>query len=283
LRSLPNFVGLPDDSLLHTAEAARERRFRAGDVLYDERQPVDRVYILIGGRVELTRRGRPFLTIEAPGGVGVLAALAHELDGWRGVALTDTVTLELPIGALYANLEDDFALLRNSLRLISIMALQRRGNLPVEPDRAPPLPAPGPYPERDPTLVECIIGLRRNATFAAVNMDAVIEIARRMTLVHVEPGHQLCAIGEPADHSLRINHGVVRCTAPSGEHVDMGEGAVLGALDAMASQPRSYSIRAETRVACYRMPLEAFVAVIEMHPSLGLNLLRGVAQSLLGS
>ncbi len=281
LRSLPNFAGLRDESLVIIAEHARERRFRAGDELLSEGEAVDRIYIVIGGQVTISRQGKTVLVVEGNGGVGILSAIAHDPVGWRAVADRDTLTLEIPSSAFLENLEQDYGLLRNSLRLMAITALAAHNNLPINPRLAKPVVL-GTYPEREPTLVELIIALRSSASpFATANMDAIIEVCRRMTLVRFEPGHQLFNVGDPATFSLRINYGRVRCTAASGEHVDVGSGTVLGALDGWSGRPRSYAARAETAVVCYRTPTEEFLAVLEMHPGLALSLLEGIAASLI--
>lgn len=281
LRSLPNYANLRDDSLLFIAEHARERRFRPGEVLLEEGVPVERIYIIVAGSVTLSRAGKPVTVIEAPGGVGILSSLAGDPDGRLAAAATDTLTLEIPTSAFISNLEEDFALMRNSLRILSGKALESRGNLPVHPKNAP-LVDVGEYPDREQTLCERIIGLRSGQSpFANANMDAVFEVARRMTLHRVEPGKMIFDIGEPSTFSARINYGRVRCTAPSGEHVDVGMGMVLGALDSWSGTPRSFSARAETQVIYYQTPYESFLTVLEMHPSLAMTMLRGIAQSLL--
>jgi CRP-like cAMP-binding protein len=280
LRSLPNYAGLRDESVLFIAEHARERRFRAGEMLLVPDVPLERIYMLVGGSVAVTRHGKT-QTIVAPGAVGILGCLAGEIDGWSAVAAEDTLTLELPVTAFLRNLEEDFAILRNSLRILSGRAVDARGKLPVKPERAPPVEL-GTLPERDPTLCELVIGLRTsNSPFAFANMDAIIEVARRMEMMRLPAGHVLFEVGEPSTFSIRIQYGRVRCMAPTGEHVDVGFGMVLGALDAWGQRPRSYSAICETDVVVYRTPYEEFLTVLEMHPSLALSMLKGIAASLI--
>jgi CRP-like cAMP-binding protein len=158
-----------------------------------------------------------------------------------------------------------------------------RGNLPTRPDPTKDIDL-GTYPDRDPTLVELVMGLRSfPGPFATANMEALIAAARRMTFHRVEAGHVFFKVGDPSDHSIRIVYGRVRCTAPSGEHVDVGAGFVVGALDAWADVPRSFSARAETPVVCWRTPMEDLLSVLEMHPSLALRMLAGVASSLIAT
>jgi CRP-like cAMP-binding protein len=281
IRSLPNFEGLGEDSLLRIAEHARERRFRAGEPLYVEGTPVDRIYIVLSGAVTTSRQGKTFLVITGNGAAGILSAIAHDPDGWHAVADRDTLTLEIPVPVFLASLKEDFGLLRNALRRLSAMALASRGNLPARPDPTKEIDL-GEYPDRDPTLVELIMRLRTTpGPFATANMDALIAAARRMTFVRVDAGHQFFEVGDPSDYSLRIVYGKIRCTSGSGEHVDVGAGFVLGALDAWGGAPRSFSARAETPVVCYRTPTEDLLSVLEMHPSLALQMLQGVASGLI--
>ncbi|MEO8703573.1 MAG: cyclic nucleotide-binding domain-containing protein [Kofleriaceae bacterium] len=279
LRSLPNFAGMSDESALRLIEASRERRFRAGRLLFSEDAPLDSIYFVIAGKVTVTREGKPFQVAVDTGAIGVVAALANARTGWRGVADADTVALELPAAAFRANLEEDFSLLRNSLRIMSNMALRARGNLPIQPN----LPAElGAYPDRDLTLVERVILLRSSpGPFGNANMEAIIDICRSMEIVRVEPGHMFFEIDDPSAFSLRVNYGRIRCMSPTGEHADVGAGMVLGVLDAWGSQPRSYSARAETQVVAYRSNNEDVLSVLEMHPAVAFKMLVDLATSLL--
>jgi CRP-like cAMP-binding protein len=282
LRSLPNFAGVRDESLLYVVESSRERRFMPGEILFDEATPVDHVYFLVGGKITITRHGKPFLVVEGAGGIGVIAALADDRLGWRAVADRESLALELPLDSFRENLEEDFGLLRNSLRLIAGMSLRTRGNLPVKPDQAKPAEL-GVYPERDATLVERVIALRSAPAgpFATANMDAIIDLCRGMVVERVDAGHTFWNVGDPTTFSLRLIYGCVRCATATGEHVDMGAGSMIGILDGWSGRPRSFSARAETPVVAYRTLNEASLAVLEMHPRVALQMLKGMARSLI--
>jgi CRP-like cAMP-binding protein len=281
LRSLPNFGGLNDESIIQIAEHTRERRFAAGDELYREGEPVEKIYIIISGAVTTSKQGKTFMVITGNGAVGILSTIAHDPTGWRAVADKDTLTLELPAQVFLSSLKEDFGLLRNALRIMSSMALEKRGKLPMRPEHAKP-PELGVYPERDPTLIDTILALRTSAgPFMTANMDALFEVARRMSVHRYEAGQMLFDIGDPSTFSVRILYGKIRCTAASGDHVDVGSGMVLGAMDSWSALPRSYSARAETKVVAVKTPAEDFLSVLEMHPSLALGLLKGVASSLI--
>jgi CRP-like cAMP-binding protein len=280
IKALPNFKGLSDESLLQIAEHARERRFRAGEQLLVEGKPVECIYIVISGAVTTSRQDKTFLVITGNGAVGILSAFANDPVGWKAVADSDTLTLEIPVTVFLSGIKEDFGLLRNALRAMATMALKARGHLPVRPEPGRVVDI-GVYPDRDPTLVERLMALRSQRVFKTANMDALIEICRRMSLVRVEAGHVFFSIGDPSTYSLRIAYGRVRCTAAGGEHVDVGTGAVLGALDAWAGSAHSYAAVAETPIVGYNTPTEDFLAVLEMHPNLALTLLQVLAASLI--
>lgn len=283
LRAMPNYAGLADESLLFIAEHARERRFRAGEPLFAERSPLTNLHFLVHGRVTTTRRGVLHQELEAPGAIGILAVLAGEVDGWGATAEADTLTLEIPVEAFLDNLEDDFALVRNALRILSGKILDLSGNLPVHPSRAAAVVV-GEPPDHEPTLGERVILMRAGAQatrFATTNMDAFVEIERRMRLVRVEPGASIFERGDPSSFSFRIHHGCVRCTAANGDHVDVGRDMSLGVLDGLAARPRSYAARAVSAVLGYRTDVEASLNVFEMYPGLGLGVLRDFALRLI--
>lgn len=277
LRSLPAFAEMSDEGALHLIESSRERRFRAGDVMFSENAPLDSVFLVITGEVDVTRNGKAFQSGVSTGVIGGIAALANERTGWHGVANRPTLALELPSDTFRANVEEDFVLLRATLRFMSAMALRARGNLP--PKRV--LKELGEYPARDNTLVERVLELRNSpGLFREANMEAIVDLCRLMETVRVEPGHLFFDIGDPSAYSLRVNYGRIRCTSATGEHIDVGDGMVIGVMDAWSMQPRSYSARAETRCVVTRTYNEDALAVFEMHPAVAFRMVVDLATSL---
>jgi CRP-like cAMP-binding protein len=280
MRSMPNFATLDDDALALVAEHARERRFAKGALLFDD-VPVDRLYIVLEGRVTVSRLGKLVAVVADHGGVGTLSLLARDDAPWRAVADEPTLVLEVPDGIFRDALKESFAFYRNSLRLTALTILKRRGNLPISIERARPAEI-GVRPERERTLVERMIELRaRGGPFSTGNMDALIEFARRTVQFEVPAGHVFWQIGDPSTWSMRIIYGRVRCTAGDGASVEVGTEFVLGGMDAWSIQPRSYSAVAETDVVAYRTELEEFLEVLELHPDLAVALLANLARALI--
>jgi CRP-like cAMP-binding protein len=130
-------------------------------------------------------------------------------------------------------------------------------------------------------MVELLIQLRKGGIFAGSNIDALIAVARHTPEIRVEPGERFWAVGEPSSFWLRIDYGRVRCTSADGKIVNVAHNFILGIMDSLGGERRSYEARAETRVVAYRTELESFLAVLETHFELARALIAVVSRTLL--
>jgi CRP-like cAMP-binding protein len=280
LRSLESFAALDEEAITLLAEHAKPRAFRAGEVVFVEGRPVESVHVVIDGEIVSRRRGKLLARVRRARGVGFLSLLAGDENGVDAVAEVPTRTLEVSAAIVHDALDENFSFLRNLLRLSGRSLLDRRGGLPADPD-APPAAEVGAYPTRQMTLVERVIDMRSGGIFATGSLEPVVEIARRQEQVDFAPGELLWAAGDPSTWSIRVLAGRIECTGRDGRRVVVGKGFVLGNLDALAEQARSFSARAETRVVGYRGELESMLSVIESHPGLGRELLAVLSRMLL--
>jgi CRP-like cAMP-binding protein len=211
----------------------------------------------------------------------VVPVLARQPKAGRAVAHVDSTTLEIPTTVFLNALEENFSLVRNSLRMLSTALLAVRGNLPAKPDDTRKVEM-GEYLEGNLTMVEKLIGMTSvGGPFVNGNMDALIEMARQIHQIRVEPGHVFWKAGDPSSFTIRIIYGRVRCTNPEGTHVDVGSSFAMGSFDAWSGQPRAYTAVAETVVQAYRSDMEDFLPVLEGHVDLAMELLCSLAQALL--
>lgn len=277
MRSKPTFEGLDDDGLLLLAEHARSRLYRHGEVIVPDGEPPHHVYLVEQGEIVVSRAGRWIATRKAGDAYGALPLLARE-PSTLAVANGDTRTLEVPGAAFEAALTENFSLLRNTLRQVGASVLAMRGNLPADPSH-PPVVQEGTYYAEPRSLVERLIELRAQP-FGRMNLDALVDMTRQMIDMRFPAGTLLWSIGDASTHALNIDCGTVRCTAPDGRHVRIGRGFTLGVLDVWA-RSRVYEVRTETPVIAYRIEFEGFLALLEKHPEVGLELLRGFASDLL--
>lgn len=277
LRSVENFFGLDEEALTLLAEQARARLYKAGDVLAAPGAPPESIHVIVEGQVTIARKKSP-LVMRGGGGVGVLAVLAGAPT--RGaVADVDTRTLEIPVAAFLIALEENFSILRNSLRMMGQTILQSRGSLPADPKHPPEIEVGIRY-ARPKTLAERLVELRQGF-WTKLNLDAVIDLARIMVEVRVPAGHVFWSVGDAATSSLHIDYGRVRCTAADGSSMIIGANFTLGVMDVLAAKPHSYGAVAETEIIGHVMNREDFLVILEMHAQVGLELVRSLARDMI--
>jgi CRP-like cAMP-binding protein len=281
LRAMPDLYSLDEDALVLMAEDAKVRRFAAGERMLAAGRPVDRVFVLVEGAARVERKGTALAEVRE-GAVGMLSLLAGDPDGVDAFALERTTALELPAESVHRNMQESFAITRNSVRQLARELLDRRGQLPLAPGASHEVDV-GTWRTRPLTLVEKLLLLRATPLGQIANLDAAAELARAMSEVRVEPGEVLWSVGEPSTFWIRIEYGRVRCAEPSGGEVEVGAGFVLGVLDGWGDRPRSYEARAETPLILQRMDLAAQLAVLETQTSMAAQMTKFLARSVLQS
>jgi CRP-like cAMP-binding protein len=277
LRSQPLLAGLDDDGLLLLAEHGHSTLYRDGDVISVEGEPSRSVHLVKSGTIAVSRRGELLATSSAGEGYGALPFLARA-PSMLAVAVGETRTLELSAAVFESALVENFSLLRGTLRRLGAGVLSMRGNLPADPEH-PPAVDEGTYYDEPRKLVQVLLHLRQRE-FGRMNLDALVDMVRRMIDVRYAAGDVLWAVGDVSTHALHIDAGRVRCTGADGRSVVVGRGFTLGVLDVW-SRERVYEARAETPVIAFRTEFERFLSLLETHPEVGLDLLRGFARDLL--
>ncbi len=279
LRSLETLVGLDDEALTLLAEHTHQREFRKGDVLTAAHGPPDALHVIVDGRVNVMRDGDDALVGGNGDRLGVLALMAGFPVG-NVTAIADTRTLEISVAAWKGVMEDNFSLLRNELRLLSMGVLSARGVLPVSPPSAVLGDGTGEYPARSLTVVERVMRLR-DGVFGVMSVDALSELARRMVEVRIPAGELIWSVGDRPAYTLHLHHGRVRCTAADGGNVDAESPTMLGELEEWSTGMRSYELRALTDVVAWRVAVEDVLMVLESHIQPAIQMLANVGRMLL--
>lgn len=277
LRSQPIFAPVDDDGLLLLAEHARSAVYRDREIVVPEGEQRG-IFIVTEGSLLVSYRGGPVATWNAGTAFGTLALLAQKPSA-LAVAGGETRTLEVPGPVFEEALDANNSLLRGALAITGADVLKARGNLPVDPS-VPRQLDEGPYYLEPKSMVERLLQLRAGP-FGYMNMEALIDMARQMNEVRYPAGHLLWSAGDYSTHSLSIDYGRVRCTAPDGKHVDVARGFNIGIMDVWGARRRVYEARAETEVIAYRVEFEGFLTLLESHVEVGQEVLRGFARTLI--
>ncbi|MBL8739657.1 MAG: cyclic nucleotide-binding domain-containing protein [Myxococcales bacterium] len=278
LRRMPQLAELDHDELALMAEHAHLVHARAGTVLLDENAALERIFMLVEGEAELTRKGI-ITTIVGPRLVGMLELSAGVDVAPRMMLTKNSLLLELPAEVVSAMLYEIPAIARGIVRLTAKNLLKTRSNLPAPLDA--PEPTEGTWTERPLTTVERVLVLRRAPLWTRANLDALAELAKHIEEQRVPPGTVLWEIGDEADRTVRVEYGIVSCTNADGERVRVGAGFQLGALDSLAGQPRSYRAVTETKAILYSVAAATQMAVLEVHANLAARLRVQLSRALL--
>lgn len=282
LKRTPMLAGLPASEIAVLAEAATERFFPAGAVVFREGEPVPAVYFVVQGSLATSRRGARAGRVGPGAGVGGLGLFARDAVGTGVVAEEDTLTLELDADTVAEVLEDRFPILLHILRETSRGAIDLLVRSRLDPTAGTPECPPSGDEFAQIDLVDRILFLRGMEVFRRSSITALAVLARAMAQVRYAPGTVLWRAGEPAPGVVLLRSGFVTATSPGqGPRFRPGPGFPLGALEALAETPRWYDAVTETPVVALQGDTGALVDVFEDHFGIAMDYLAVIAQSTL--
>lgn len=280
LRSQALFDALDDDGLLLLAEHGDTVSYADGEVVCAEGEPARAVHVIMDGALMVSRRDGEPVERGAGHAYGALPLLARQ-PATLVVARGPTRTLQVPATAWEAALIENHSMMRNVLRVMGASVLGLRDSLPADPNR-PRVLDEGRYYTEPRSFVARLIELRQSP-LGHMHLDALVDLARHMVEVRYPAGTLIWSVGDASTYSLHIDVGRVRCATLDTRHVDVAHGFTIGVLDVWGAQKRVYEARTETPVIGFRIEFEGFLALLEVHPEVGLQLLRGFATELLGT
>ena len=244
LKRVPLLSGLPTSEVAVLADAAQERFFAKGAVVFREEDPASAMHFVAEGALANHRRGIRVGVVGPGGGIGGLAVLARGAMGSHVVAEQDTLTLEIDADAVAEVLEDRLPILQYLLREVNRQALELLRRHRLDPSPFFPLPHRDLGGDGGLDLVDRLLVLRRMPVFERTSVTALAELARTMAYVRFEPGTVLWQEGEPSHGMLLLSSGSVQARGSGGVSFRAGPGFPLGALEAVGQVPRWYEARA---------------------------------------
>ncbi|HEY8231403.1 MAG TPA: cyclic nucleotide-binding domain-containing protein [Vicinamibacteria bacterium] len=263
LKRIPILAGLPASELLTIADAASERFFPKGSVVFHEGDRASSMHFVVEGALAHERQGRRVGLVGPGGGLGALPLLARAAMASRAVAESDTLTLEIDADAVAEVLEDRFQIVQYLLRELSRQALELLRRNRLDPNLfAPELPV-SLQEDGGLDLVDRLLLLRRMPVFGRTSITALAELARTMANVRYEVGTQLWQEGEPSQGIVMISSGRVQASGSGEVAFQAGPGFPLGALEALAQTPRWYAARALTPVVALQLQPDVLVDLLE--------------------
>jgi CRP-like cAMP-binding protein len=266
------------------ADHMRERAFARGGALAREGEPMASCYLLVRGRVRVSRRGVVLGEAESGSLVGLEALLSQDQMGLGVVAVTDVLALQLDADTLLGILGDQFPLVHQAIGGATrrLLALVRR--LPGPGDESPSLLGPRPA-GRLMNLVEVLLHLRTpGVPFERSSIDALAELAAKVTQVAFRPGQVFWRHDERARRLGLIVDGSVACTAAldgTTSSFRLGPGRPLGVVEALAGERRWHDAVAETAGVLIELDVEDLIDMFEDNVDIALDYLAWLSRSTL--
>jgi CRP-like cAMP-binding protein len=279
-KSLDPFQDATAAEIAVFAENARERTFRAGDVLLERGRRVPAFHAILDGTVRAV--GGEYLDgaeVGARQPLGLLSLLARREAGLHAVAQEDVTTLVFTEDVFLDLLEDRFGVL---LRLIGRLAARTLEVRQQVPDGAYLAPMDDTFEIRGDRLdlVERLLLIRRpGSPFASASMEAMARLAAVTPIELFEAGETIWKPGDRSTHALILVRGVVACTTQWGfSRFRAGPGYPLGNLERFSGDPRWFTAVAETPVMAIHSKTEELFDIMEDHPDMALALARSMAE-----
>jgi CRP-like cAMP-binding protein len=269
--------GLPASEVAVLADAAGERFFPKGTILFREGDEASSMHFVAEGLLGNFRRGIRVGVVGPGAGIGGLAVLARGAMGSEVVAEQDTLTLEIDADAMTEVLEDRFPILQYLLREVNRQALELLRRHRLDPSGVFPEPPRELVADGGLDLVDRLLLLRRMPVFEGSSVTALAELARTLANVRFEPGTVLWHEGEPSHGILLLSSGSVQATGSGGVSFRAGPGFPLGALEAVGQVPRWYEARALTPVVGLQGQTDVLVDLFEDSFEMAMDFLAVVA------
>jgi CRP-like cAMP-binding protein len=112
-------TGVGPRRLLGLARVAREVEIEVGDAIYDEDDPADVLYMVVEGRVRLTRGGRTLSTVGPGEAFGTWSLVDDSARGQRAECTESGLTLALHRDDFYDVAAGDLTLLQEVVRVLA--------------------------------------------------------------------------------------------------------------------------------------------------------------------
>jgi len=266
------------------AEHMRQRAFARGRELAREGEPMASCYLLVRGRVRVSRRGVVLGEAEPGSLVGLEALLSQDQMGLGVVAATDVLALQLDADTLLGILGDQFTLVHHAIGGATrrLLALVRR--LPPPGTESSGLLGPRPA-GRLMNLVEVLLHLRTpGVPFERSSIDALAEPAAKVTQVAFRPGQVFWRHDQRARRLGLIVDGSVACNASldgTTSSFRLGPGRPLGVLEALAGERRWHDAVAETAGVLIELDVEDLIDMFEDNVDIALDYLAWLSRSTL--
>jgi CRP-like cAMP-binding protein len=266
--------------LSELAQTAEEHHFERGDEILALGKPVADLHLMVEGKVRSDGGEYDGVTLEPPAAIAPMSFLAGNRSDVEATAFEDTLTLALDRRAFEEVLADDPLFARLIARRLARSAIEGlAATLPGS--HIVRLPQGISEAAFDPGWIGRLRYLQETGIFLPGNMDALMDVARRLEVVRFPAGATLWQMGDSAGWAVAIVAGTLRGVL--GEHLEFtaGAGFQVGFLECLCDEPRWHDATAESDLLCLRSRPQELFDLIGSHPELTLEFVSLLARRVL--
>lgn len=261
------FASVDPDELATIAENLVETTLRAGTVVTEPGSWVGEIQLVLEGRIDERPHGHSWGPYHVHGALEILASRRAK---YRAVATTEVRMLRMSAGDVGEVLEDNFGVLRATLR-----ELAARASMESLKPHAPLPPLPSQL-----GLVERLIALRHQWLFAGSHLQALTALAHASEEVTLPAGTVIAKAGEGASDAYILLDGEVLSHGLASSSV-LRPGASIGHLALLAGAGHLATVETTGLTRMLRSSASSILDVIEDHTDVGMAMLAAMAGALL--
>jgi len=275
LRQFPALASVELVELVMVAENVVESTFPPGTSFATADARVAALHLVLDGRIE-TRHGTSVETWGPRQVFGLLEVLAGRSAVASAIAATMTRTLRLAAGDTIEVLEDNFGLLRVTLRELAARLVGYVDRPRVQAQHHLGFSGTGSL-----TLVERLIVLRQHMPFVGGRLQALAAVAHAAEEMSWPAGITVAQSGSMADAAIMIVEGTLRATRPDGVSRILRAGDAIGPLETLAGMRHGATVETTSPVRAISCSGATILDVLEDHTDLGLMMIASFAGALL--
>ncbi|WP_159886033.1 Npt1/Npt2 family nucleotide transporter [Paenibacillus puerhi] len=298
LHHVPVFQGLTSKQLSGIATRLEQLTVSSGQLIIQEGEPGDCMYVLVTGRAGVYRNEQKLGDLHPEDCFGEMALFSQGLRAATIRAETDLVLWRLDSSTFYDILFNHTSIAVEMVKLLSrrLRSVLEQGGVERQPevsglseiasasvgiDRQTSLD-PGMDLSRHEVILRRILTLQKIDLFAHLTQDDFIWLAQSMEEVEYSPGQRICRAGEFGDTMYAIVSGHVRVHRGEKTIAELKEGEYFGEMAVIDSGPRSADCTAVHDVIVLELHRDLVTAFYEQNKNVLKSILRVLADRLKG-
>jgi CRP-like cAMP-binding protein len=240
-----------------------EEEVRAGQALFTEGEPLEFVYFMQKGSVQMTRTGARPWTFQGRWVLGGFEAHLERPLPRSATALTDFRAMKIRPSAWLDLLEDSSLLARANVQFAAaaVARLEERvlGGLPKFADEPPAVP------RRSSSVIERLAFLADLEMLRGAGVQPLAELAVSSQQVRAKHGQLLLESGVAHQHILAVAEGEVRAKHSNSDATrDYGAGEIVCGAAALEGTA-GWEVRAATDTRAISFPIEVWFEQMDEH------------------